>query len=550
MRSSSRPLRRLAVLAPGWLDRATVAQSLLAGVAALLGSYAVVGFTPAFVVAPVESFLVRWMPGQVIRFAITVLGDLGKKLNLLAGISLTVGGFAALSFVTLSLARRAGRPSNAGTDATPAAPVLAAVVTGGAAVVAAFALTSGEAASSLGAGLAAGIAAGVSEIGLGTRPRDADPSGRRRLLGSIGALALGGAAAGYLGSRGGLSSDAEIESDPDVTQPADVLSGNVTGTNGSRMRGGGTATADGSGESVAEAVDARLAEAAEKSLDVDGIEPLVSENFYRTDINNAVPTPDVEGWSLSITGAVASGQSFEFADIASIEPQHRFVTLRCVGENLNGNKMDNALWTGVPVGPLIERANPRGDYVMARAVDDYFEEFPLEALRGSFLAYGMNGERLPRRHGYPVRLLVPGHWGEINVKWIDEIEVLTNPDKGYWEEKGWHGTGPVKTVAKIKAINRMGDRIQVGGHAYAGTRGVSAVEVSIDGGDTWQEATVSDRLPGQDVWRQWSHEYDSPGSRHEVVARAIEDDGTVQPEEETGSFPSGPSGWVTRTVQG
>lgn len=215
---------------------------------------------------------------------------------------------------------------------------------------------------------------------------------------------------------------------------------------------------------------------------------------------------------------------------------------------MNGNRMDNAIWTGIPTKPLLEQANPQADFVMAHAVDGYSVGFPLMELEESFLAYGMNGERLPRKHGYPVRLLVPGNWGEVNVKWIDELEIQEEEEDGYWETKGWEGTGEVKTVAKIKAVNETGDRIQVGGHAYAGTRGIRAVEVSIDGGDSWEEATLSEPLAGQDVWRQWKYEYDDPGD-HEVVARAIEEDGTVQPEERTGSFPSGPSGWVRRTIE-
>jgi DMSO/TMAO reductase YedYZ molybdopterin-dependent catalytic subunit len=300
-------------------------------------------------------------------------------------------------------------------------------------------------------------------------------------------------------------------------------------------------------ESVSEDVSSRMAEAEDKSLDVDGIEPLVSENFFRTDINNTVPTPDVEGWELSVTGAVQFEQSYDFANLGSFDPQHRFVSLRCVGENLNGNRMDNAIWTGVPIEPLLDRANPRGDFVMGHAVDGYSVGFPREELEGAFLAYGMNGERLPRKHGYPVRLLVPGNWGEVNVKWIDELEIQNEEEDGYWEKKGWEGTGEVKTVAKIKTVNRVDGRVQVGGHAYAGTRGVRAVEVSVGGGE-WQEATLSDPLPGQDVWRQWKYEFDDDGGNPEVVARAIEEDGTIQPDDETGPFPTGPSGWVSRTV--
>jgi DMSO/TMAO reductase YedYZ molybdopterin-dependent catalytic subunit len=516
---------RISGYVPGWLDRTTIAQSTLVGIAAVLGSYAIAGFTPALVTAPIESFLVTWMPGVVITFAITVLGDLGKKLNLVTAIGLGIGGFAAASFIAIKMTRRSGRSSSSSTGVETDAATTAAVplVVGGATLAMAFALTS-EVGSSMGAGIAAGAIAGVSEVGVGSGS-DSKRSGRRRLLRSGGTLALGGAGAYVLGSRGGLAGNAEIESNPDITQPSDLMER----------------------EEVTEGVASRLDEAEDKSLRVRGIEPLVSDNFYRTDINNTVPTPDVEGWELSITGAVQSEQTYDFENLGSFDPQHRFISLRCVGENLNGNKMDNAIWTGVPIEPLLEQANPQADFVMAHAVDGYSVGFPREELEGAFLAYGMNGERLPREHGYPVRLLVPGNWGEVNVKWIDKLEIQDEEENGYWEKKGWKGTGEVKTVAKIKSVNKMNDRVEVAGHAYAGTRGVSAVEISIDGGDSWKETTLSEPLPGQDVWRQWKHVYYNPGD-HEVIARAIEEDGTVQSSEETGSFPSGPSGWVSRSV--
>jgi hypothetical protein len=233
---------------------------------------------------------------------------------------------------------------------------------------------------------------------------------------------------------------------------------------------------------------------------------------------------------------------------------------------LNGKKMDTALWTGVPIMDLLESAGiDAGDdcCVMLRAADDFFEEFPLSALENGFLAFEMNGEPLPRGHGYPVRALIPGHWGEINVKWLTEIEVLAEEAKGYWERRGWHGTGPVNTVAKLHAVNRLGDgesggtEMQVGGHAYAGTRGIQSVEVSTDGGESWDEATLSEPLPAdtveqtqsaEDAWRQWEYSYESD-SPHEVVVRATDGEGDLQPSERSDSFPSGPTGWVSKQVK-
>jgi hypothetical protein len=230
--------------------------------------------------------------------------------------------------------------------------------------------------------------------------------------------------------------------------------------------------------------------------------------------------------------------------------ERRFVTLRCVGEDLNGHKLDTAVWTGTPIEPLLEEVDPGGECgcAMVRAEDDYFVQFPVEALEDGFLAWGMNGQSLPQSHGYPVRVLIPGHWGETNVKWLSEIELLEEEMDGYWEERGWHGTGPVNTVAKLWSDTTLENgNMELAGHAYAGTRGIERVEVSTNGGNTWTDAELSEPLPGEDVWRQWRHEFE-PDESHDVVVRAIDGEGALQPQEESGSFPSGASGWVSKTV--
>jgi len=381
----------------------------------------------------------------------------------------------------------------------------------------------GAVASTLAAGVGAGLV--VALAGLRTRGRRAGDAGvtgpdsdaRRRTLQAVaGALGIAGAGA-VVGSR----------------------------------RGGEVAVPDGD-QPVDEDVRTLLDDAGSKSLGVSGIEPLVSEDFYQVDINNVDPNVAREDWSLRVTGAVEEELTFDFEDLAERESEHRFVTLRCVGERLNGQKMDTALWTGVPVMDLLDEANLNADEnccVMFRAADDYFEEFPLSALQDGFLAFEMNGNPLPRGHGHPVRALIPGHWGEINVKWITEIEILDEEMDGYWERRGWHGTGPVETVAKLHAVNHFdGGRIQVGGHAYAGTRGIERVEVSTDGGETWTDASLSEPLPGDDVWRQWEYTYEASDA-HEVVVRATDGEGELQPEAESDPFPSGPTGWVSRRVE-
>ena len=187
---------------------------------------------------------------------------------------------------------------------------------------------------------------------------------------------------------------------------------------------------------------------------------------------------------------------------------------------------------------------------MLRGEDDYYVQFPVDVLVDGFLAWGMNGKELPTGHGHPVRVLIPGHWGETNVKWLTEIELLNTEADGYWEERGWQGTGEVNTIAKLweEGITHLDDgRVELAGHAYAGTRGIERVEVSTDGGSTWNEADLSDPLPDEDVWRQYQYVFEPSGS-HDVVVRAVDGEGTVQPSEESSPSPSGSSGWVSQTV--
>jgi len=187
---------------------------------------------------------------------------------------------------------------------------------------------------------------------------------------------------------------------------------------------------------------------------------------------------------------------------------------------------------------------------MLRGEDGYYVQFPVDVLAEGFLAWGMNGKELPAGHGHPVRVLIPGHWGETNVKWLSEIELLNVEEDGYWEERGWEGTGEVKTVAKLwdEGVTEIDDgRIELAGHAYAGTRGIERIEVSTDGGGSWTDAALSDPLPDADVWRQWRHVFDPDGT-HEVVVRAVDGEGNRQIREPSDPSPTGSSGWVRRTV--
>ncbi|MFB6250369.1 MAG: molybdopterin-dependent oxidoreductase [Halobellus sp.] len=500
-----------------------------AGVSGVAGSYAVTGYSRQFVVAPIDAFVVRSTPGRIVSFMITNVGSEAHVLH----IALAV--FAAI--VALGAAGLAGF---LGAQRLNLRPRLVGPVLGG---VLAWGVTTGLTnlpIESLGAAIPVALLVTLEAV-MGDLARDTPTSSQRRVLlaeiGSVGVAILAGGA-GLL-RRLDSEATAQTGSDPAVVnEPAQTPK---------------PAATDDTDPEPGE-VEQLLTQAESQSLEFagDGLPGLVSEvgSFYNVDIAQFDPELPPEDWSLTFTGEVGAERTINFEELTERSVEHRYVTLRCVGESLNGKKLDTAIWTGTPLKPLLDEIDPQGacGCAMLRAEDGYFVQFPVDALEDAFLAWGMNGQALPTSHGHPVRVLVPGHWGETNVKWVSEIELLNKEAKGYWEKRGWHGTGPVNTVAKLWSATTLDDdRIEVAGHAYAGTRGIENVEVSTDGGANWEDAELSEPLPGTDVWRQWKHVYQAE-SKHEVVVRAIDGTGTVQPKEQSDAFPSGSTGWVSQTV--
>ena len=490
------------------VSRTDVVFALLAGIVGVAGSFAVAGYTRQFVVAPIDALVVRLTPGPIVAFMIETVGDQGHLLHIALSVGIAAGLFAGAALLGISIAGRLQRPLVGAALGGVVAGVVAWGIAAGTTAEPVLAVAAGAPVAILAAvGAAPGAAAGY------------DRSRRRAIASGVGALGFAGVA-GIIGRQ---------QSEDDTgSQSADVV--------------------------PSHAVQERLRRASEQELDIagDGVPGLVSpiRNFYNVDINEFDPNVPADDWAMSITGEVGSDVAVTYAELTEMPVEHRYVTLRCVGERLNGRKLDTAVWTGTPIKPLLDAADPEGECgcVMLHAEDDYSVQFPVEALEDGLLAWEMNGQPLPKSHGHPVRVLVPGHWGETNVKWLNEIELLDAEADGYWEQRGWHGTGPVNTVAKLWDTTELDDgRVEVAGHAYAGTRGVDRVEVSLDDGDTWIDTDLSEPLPGDDVWRQWRHVFD-PGGVDEVVVRAVDGEGTVQTGEAADPFPSGATGWVRQSI--
>lgn len=515
--------------------RTHAAVALLAAVAAVGGSLLLVGVTPAFVVAGAAAGLLALTPDTFLAVGIATLGTFGKPLLALGAGLVTVGLYTVLVLAVLRWAEGTRRKRLRGTLGTF---VLVGVVS---------VVLAEDLASALGASLGAAFVVLLGADPL-FRPEVADT--RRRVL-RAGAAAIGVLGAGTLVSVAGRGGDTPEETvDPEAQALLDVAS--------------------------------------DRSFRVEGLEGLVSTSFYKVDINSADPDLEASRWSLSVTGAVDSELVLGFDDLRELPAEHRFVTLRCVNDPVNGRIMDTALWTGVPVKEVLDAAGaPETCCVTLHAADGYFVSFERSALDPGLLAFAMNGTSLPRGHGYPLRALIPGRWGETNTKWLTEIEVREMEGEGYWENRGWKGTGDVHTIAKLHSVVTEGGTVTLAGHTYAGTRGIDRVELSTDGGETWNEATLTDPLPGampvgssgdsddgnhnttatdssptgtatpaavdpqgeaMDAWRMWRYEYEA-SEKHEVVVRAVDGTGTLQPKEDRKPYPEGSTGWVRETVK-
>jgi DMSO/TMAO reductase YedYZ molybdopterin-dependent catalytic subunit len=291
---------------------------------------------------------------------------------------------------------------------------------------------------------------------------------------------------------------------------------------------------------------------------VRGISPAITPvgNFYIVSKNFSDPTVDAQGWSLRVGGLVDKPMSLSLSELRALPSIREFVTLECVSNNVGGDLMSTGQFTGVRLRDLIASASPRSGatWVSFKARDGYTESLPLSLVQGApeiLVAYDLDGAQLPASHGFPARILIPGHYGMKGPKWLEAIELATSELRGYWEQQGWDHNAVVKTTARFDEprdgdIVRLG-AIDVGGVAFAGTRGISKVEYTTDGSH-WTGAGFDAPLSPL-TWVVWRATW-TPGSEgaYRLMVRAVDAAGTVQDSRGAPSFPNGASGYHTIQV--
>ncbi len=269
------------------------------------------------------------------------------------------------------------------------------------------------------------------------------------------------------------------------------------------------------------------------------------------------PTVDANSWQLKVYGDVAQPYTLNYNELMALPRKQQYESMMCISNEVGGPYMSNASWEGVPLTDLLSRAGKitaGASKVVLHAADDYADSIHLsKALEPTTLvALRMNGVTLPQGHGFPARLLVPGIYGMKHVKWITGIEVVNTDYQGYWQQRGWSDPAPIRLTSRIDTpltgtTVTANKPTYIAGVAFSGNKGISEVDVSLDGGKSWSVATL--KKPLSDLtWVLWELPWQPAAGTYTLVVHAVDMEGNVQDPQPASPAPDGSSGYHTITV--
>ena len=281
------------------------------------------------------------------------------------------------------------------------------------------------------------------------------------------------------------------------------------------------------------------------------------KDHYKVSIRTAPTVIDGDTWRLPILGEVDNPLSLTLDDIRNnYEPRSQFVTLSCISGRVGTDLISTTMWTGASVQDILADARPsdKARYLFIKSGDGFYETVDLDLIASDsriMLAYDWDGHSLPIDHGFPLRIWLPDRFGMKQPRWITEIMVVEDYREGYWVERGWDEVARVKATSVIDTVAQDATyesdgktMVPVGGIAFAGARGISRVEVRVDGGP-WREAKLRGPL-SETTWVLWRYDWPFEAGPHGFEVRCVEADGTPQIEEERGNRPSGATGIHTK----
>jgi DMSO/TMAO reductase YedYZ molybdopterin-dependent catalytic subunit len=293
-----------------------------------------------------------------------------------------------------------------------------------------------------------------------------------------------------------------------------------------------------------------------------------NDDFYIVTKNaGGDPIIRASDWRLRIDGEVEQRIELGYAALRTLPAVETTKTLECISNFVTRCELapfgcdliSTARWRGVRLVDLLALAGgvkSDASYFATVSADEYTTAFPIQVALDpdTLLVYEMNGDVLPREHGYPARLLVPGRYGMKNAKWLIGLRPVRGEFVDWYGQRNWSKDGLVKSMTRIDvplpgATVPAGD-YNIAGIAYSGDRGTSKVEYSADGGETWQQAELIEAPLGRDTWVRWIGRFAvEAGTPRRLVSRATDGAHLQQVEEFILPQPDGSSGWHRIDVQ-
>ena len=277
-------------------------------------------------------------------------------------------------------------------------------------------------------------------------------------------------------------------------------------------------------------------------------------DHYQVFIRSEPTMIDGDTWDLPITGLVDNPMTMNLDYIMSnYEPRSEFITLTCISNRIGGDLISTTYWTGASLQEILADVEPTSEarYLFISSGDGFYETVDLNFVAEDeriMLAYAWDGRPIPFDHGFPLRIWLPDRYGMKQPKWITSIEVIGEYKPGYWVERNWdevariRTTSVIDTIAVDASITDGDDKlVPIGGIAFAGVRGISKVEVQVDGEGPWHEAQLRKPL-SEATWVIWRYDWPFSEGSHKFEVRTVEADGTAQLEERNPPRPSGATG--------
>ena len=284
------------------------------------------------------------------------------------------------------------------------------------------------------------------------------------------------------------------------------------------------------------------------------------KDHYKVSIRIKPTIIDEEKWTLPITGEVENPMILTLKQIRdNYRSREQYVTLNCISGRLGTDLIGTTLWTGASFQDILDDVNVMNGVksIFIRSGDGFYESINIDLVYSDsriMLAYAWDGNPIPVEHGFPLRLWIPDRYGMKQPKWITGIELLGESKSGYWVERGWDPVARVKTVSVIDTVAvdssyRHNERIYVpiGGIAFAGSRGIGGVEISVDSGP-WMAARLL-KPPSETTWVIWRYDWMFESGEHTFEVRSTEIDGTPQIVKPSSPRPSGATGIHSKKVR-